>query len=240
MRPVLVLQHLLGDGPSYLQTWLRAEGLAHDLRCTEAGEAFPEDIAGYRALAILGGAMSANDDMPSLRQAEHLVRKAVSLGIPVIGHCLGGQLMAKALGATVGPSIAPEIGWSTVDLHADSAASRWFGPDLANAGRCTVFQWHYEAFTLPRGAVSLAGNAYCLHQAFELGPHLAMQFHVELDDTKLRHWCETAEAAYHQALHLYPESVQPVRQMMEQAKAALPAQQALAARLYARWLASAV
>lgn len=236
MKPVLVLQHLLGDGPSYLQTWLRNEGLPHEVRCTEAGEAFPQHVDGYHALAILGGAMSANDDMPSLRQAEHLVREAVSLGVPVIGHCLGGQLMARALGGTVGPSVAPEIGWSTIELSADTAAADWFGPERAAAGRCTVFEWHYEAFSLPPGAVALAGNAACTHQAFAIGPHLAMQFHVELDIAKLQRWCETAEPSYHAAMARHPGSVQGVDQMLQRAQADLPAQQALAARIYRQWL----
>lgn len=239
MKPVLVLQNLLADGPSYLQTWLQEQGLVHELRCNEAGQDFPADIAGYRALAILGGAMSANDDMTSLRQAEHLVRQAVSLGVPVIGHCLGGQLMARALGGTVSASIAPEIGWSQIELQANDAAQHWFGPELAEDGFCTVFQWHYEAFSLPTGAVPLATNAACRHQAFALGPHLAMQFHVELDKPKLQRWCATAEASYHEALRSHPTSVQATDVMLKQAEAGLPTQQALAARLYARWLANA-
>ena len=72
MKPILVLQHLVDDGPAYLGTWLRRQGLSVDLRCTELGEGFPSTLAGHSALAILGGAMSANDDLPSLRQAEAL------------------------------------------------------------------------------------------------------------------------------------------------------------------------
>ena len=239
MKPFLVLQNLLADGPSYLHTWMQQQGVAHQVCCTEAHQDFPADIASYRALAILGGAMSANDDMPSLRQAERLVRQAVSLNVPVIGHCLGGQLMARALGGKVGPSIAPEIGWSTIHLQTNEAARHWFGPAPVAGGSCTVFQWHYEAFTLPPGAVRLAGNASCANEAFALGPHLAMQFHVELDQAKLDRWCATAEASYHEALSSHPASVQTVAHMLDQAKADLPAQQALAARLYGQWLANA-
>ena len=74
MKPVLVLQHLVSDGPSYLADWLAERGIAMDLRCTEAGQDFPRDLGGHAALAILGGAMSANDPLPSLRRAEGLVR----------------------------------------------------------------------------------------------------------------------------------------------------------------------
>ena len=90
MKPVLVLQHLPDDGPAFLATWLARQGRPMDLRHTSAGQAYPATIDGFGALAVLGGEWSANDDRPSLRQAESLIRQAVAAGIPVIGHCLGG------------------------------------------------------------------------------------------------------------------------------------------------------
>ncbi len=228
MKPVLILQHLDFDGPAYLATWLQAAGVPFELRNSEAGEAFPERLDGYRALAILGGTMSANDELPSLRRAESLVRQGVALGRPVIGHCLGGQLMARALGATVQRSPAPEVGWLPIRLR--PGAEDWFGagPDP------TVMQWHGEAFGLPPGARWLAQSEACPHQAFALGPHLAMQFHVEVDAAKLAVWSPDAEAD-----PLHPDTVQD-RPTLEAGTARhLAAQQALADRLYRRWLAAA-
>ena len=98
MKPVLILQHLSGDGPGYLGAWLARQGVAFEVRNTEAGDDYPARIDGYAGLAVLGGAMSANDDLPSLRRAEDLIRQAMQQDRPVIGHCLGGQLMARALG----------------------------------------------------------------------------------------------------------------------------------------------
>lgn len=174
MAPILILQSNAADGPSYLATWLQRQGVVMALRCTERGEAFPASMAGFGALAILGGEMSVNDRLPELRRAEDLIRQAMAAGLPVIGHCLGGQLMARALGATVAASPAPEIGWTEMAVDDTTVARDWLG----DAPLATVFEWHYEAFDLPAGAQRLASSAHCPNQAFALGKHLAMQFHV--------------------------------------------------------------
>ena len=233
MKPVLILQHLSSDGPAYLATWLSRRGVAAEVRNAEAGQGCPDSLAGYSALAILGGEMSANDPLPSLRQAEALFLEAVRCGVPTLGHCLGGQLMARALGARVWPSPEPEVGWHSITLTDGPAASDWFGP----AAELTVFQWHQEAFDLPSGATHLAGSAACPHQAFAIGPHLAMQFHVELDATKLAAWCAEAGSQHELEACRHP-TVQRPAQMLAEAAALLPVQQALADRLYTRWLAS--
>ncbi len=230
MKPVLVLQHLPDDGPAFLATWLAAQGQAMDLRHTAAGDAYPERIDGHRALAVLGGEWSANDDRPSLRQAEHLIRQAVAQGVPVLGHCLGGQLMARALGGAVGLSPTAERGWHEVHVAAEPAAREWFGDEPAH----TLFQWHRDAFSLPPGAVRLAHNPSCPNQAFALGPHLAMQFHVEVDATKLASWADEADAG---AAGARAESAwHDGARLRQDTPRALAASQALASRIYARWL----
>jgi GMP synthase-like glutamine amidotransferase len=227
MKPVLVLQHEHQDGPSYLLQWLRGRGIAVDLRNTQAGDAYPASIDDHAALAILGGSMSANDPLPSLRDAERLILDAMAKHRPVIGHCLGGQLMARALGARVTAARAPEIGWHSIGVHAHDAAVDWFGA----ASDVTVFQWHFEAFELPPGAVPLAASGACAHQAFVIGLHLAMQFHVELDAEKLERWADEVDPAL-VARHATVQSRDAMRADAEQR---LRAQQALANRLYARW-----
>jgi GMP synthase (glutamine-hydrolysing) len=230
VKPVLVLQNLCTDGPAYLASWLQARGIAFEVCNADAGQAFPPSMAGYGALAILGGEMSANDDLASLRQAEALVRQAVLQGLPTIGHCLGGQLMARALGAPVRPAAVPEIGWSTVNLVDSDEARAWFG----DTGPATVFQWHHDTFDLPPGGQRVAHSAACAHQAFALGPHLTMQFHIEVDAQKLAAWCEAADA--------HPEStpaghatVQDAARMRAGTGLHLGASQALADRIYGHW-----
>lgn len=235
MKPVLVLQHLSGDGPAYLGRWLAAQGARVDVRNTEAGDAFPETLAGHGALAILGGEMSANDELPSLRRAEALFLEALREGIPTLGHCLGGQLMARALGARVGASPAPEVGFVEMQLRPGPASEAWFG-DFESA---RVFQWHYEAFELPQGAQALATSAACPHQAFSIGPHLGMQFHIELDAEKLDRWSRDEGERYRQAVARHAETVHSGERMRQDGEDLLAAHQALAARLYGVWLAAA-
>jgi GMP synthase-like glutamine amidotransferase len=235
MKPVLILQHLSSDGPAYLGTWLARQGLPFVVRNTQAGEAYPESMREYSALAVLGGEMSANDALPSLRQAEALILDAMARERPVIGHCLGGQLMARALGARVKPAPLPEIGWQAITVAAHASATDWFG----EPGVRQVFQWHEEAFELPPGAVALASSAGCEHQAFALGMHLGMQFHVEVDEDKLRRWARLDTPQYRELQQRFA-TVQSGPAMCDALASKLPAHQALADRIYARWCGSAL
>jgi len=233
MKPILILQHLDGDGPAYLGQWLGQRGIGFEVRNQQSGALPPATLDGFGALAILGGEMGANDPLPALRQAEQLFLQAVRDGIPTLGHCLGGQLMARALGATVGPSPAPEIGWQPLQVLDDALAAAWFGP---HAPEPTVFHWHFDAFALPAGARLLARSAACPHQAFALGPHLAMQWHVELDDEKLQRWSHETSPRFEQACAQHPRTAQTGAQMRAQGAQALSQQQALADHIYGRWL----
>jgi GMP synthase (glutamine-hydrolysing) len=235
MKPVLVLQHLSGDGPAYLAIWMQRHEVSFEVRNFDAGEVYPEHVDAYSALAVLGGEMSANDPLPSLRRAEVLILDAMARGRPVIGHCLGGQLMARALGVRVGPSLAPEVGWHPMKLHDHPSARQWFGEDDLGP----VFQWHEEAFELPAGAVRLASSEACTHQAFATGPHLAMQFHVEMDEEKLRRWSELDSEAY-RSLQQRHATVHSGPVMREGMAVHLSQQQTLADRVYGRWLAGVV
>jgi GMP synthase (glutamine-hydrolysing) len=235
MKPVLILQHLSTDGPAYLATWLAREAVPFELRNTDVGEAYPEHMGDYSALAILGGEMSANDPLPSLRRAELLILDAMARGCPVIGHCLGGQLMARALGARIDASLAPEVGWHALNLHDGAATRHWFGDGPLGP----VLQWHEEAFALPPGATLLASSPSCRHQAFAIGPHLAMQFHVEVDEEKLHRWSQLDSDAF-RALQQRHATVHSGARMREDLAEYLPAQQALSDRVYSRWLAGRI
>ena len=233
MKPVLVLQNLTPDGPGYLGTWLAQQRVPFEVFNTEEGQPYPQRIDGYGALALLGGEMSANDDLLSLRQAERLILQAMDADLPVIGHCLGGQLMARALGARVVDSPQPEIGWQTMRVAATPAARAWFG----DADELTVYHWHRESFELPRGAELIASNEACPHQAFAIGRHLAMQFHVELDQTKLAAWSASVDPTFLREQREHA-TVQSGPAMRTQAVSALPAQHRLADSLYRRWLSA--
>ena len=236
MIRVLVLQNLTPDGPGYLGQWLCEQRLAFDVFNTEAGQVYPERIDDYDALALLGGEMSANDDLPTLRQAERLILQAMDADIPVIGHCLGGQLMARALGAPVTMSPEPEIGWQKMAVADTPEACAWFGAER----ELTVYHWHRESFALPPGAELLASTKACPNQAFAFGKHLAMQFHVEVDAGKLGVWSSSMDPTYLRWQRDHAATVQSGAAMRAQMVHALPAQQRLADRLYRRWLQQAI
>lgn len=232
MQSALVLQFMADDGPGYLGDWAVRHGLALDVRGGADGRPFPQTMAEHGGLVVLGGSMSANDDLPSLRAAARLIEQCLGAGIPVLGHCLGGQLMARVLGAAVQASPQPEVGWHPMQRLPAQRALDWFGA----APTQPVFHWHYEAFDLPGGAEALATSEACPVQAFAVGPNLAMQFHVEIDARKIAAWLAAPDDRYHVERERYA-SVQSPDSIRRLTAECLAGHQALADRIYGRWLA---
>jgi GMP synthase (glutamine-hydrolysing) len=231
VKPVLILQHQLPENAAYLTVWLERNRILYQIVNAGAGEEFPTSIEPYSALAVMGGGMSANDPLPSNRLAEQLIRQAINQDIPVIGHCLGGQLMARALGGTVQSSPRPEIGWQPIQYEKDPLVEEWFGTDPTD----TVIHWHYESFSIPNGAVRLARSPACPNQAFAYGKHLAMQFHIEINEVKIDSWVNDDDPKWTQARQLY-ESVQDKITMLNGVHYHLEKHQATADCIYANWL----
>lgn len=234
MKPVLILQFMDNDAPAYLGTWLDQRGLSRDLRLATSSGGFPERIDGYSALALLGGGMSANDDLPFLRTAQSLIEQAMRVDIPVLGHCLGGQLMARTLGARVAASPAPEVGWHRMQRIDSSSSREWFGDATSHE----VFHWHYEAFDLPVGTQRLSSSGQCPNQAFAVGPHLGLQFHVEVDAAKIALWLTHHDCQYEQAQQVF-ETVHRARRIRQDTARCLAGQHRLADRIYGRWVQAA-
>ena len=177
--------------------------------------------------------MSANDPLLSNRQAEILILQAMRWDRPVIGHCLGGQLMSRALGAAITESPQPEIGWQSMAYETDPLVEHWFGADPAPV----VIQWHYDAFAVPRGAQRLASSLVCLNQAWCLGPHLAMQFHIEMDADKAQEWARDEDPRWAQAREQY-DTVQDSAEILAGIDQHLTQHQAMADHIYRRWLST--
>jgi GMP synthase-like glutamine amidotransferase len=190
MRPVAILRFSPTEGPGRLGEWLDAHDFPRRLIALDAGESVPEDPATFSGIALMGGPMSANDPLPWNAPVLGLLRAAVAADVPVLGHCLGGQLFARALGGAVARASSPEIGWGEVRTIGADGARDWFG------GResFTMFQWHYDAFTLPQGATRLLTNAYNAEQAFALGKHIGFQGHIEMTRDMVETWCRTGAA----------------------------------------------
>lgn len=172
--------------------------------------------------------MSVNDDLPWLPPAFALIRAAVAVGIPVIGHCLGGQLISKALGGVVTRNPLKELGWGAV-TSCDPLARDWLG-ELTGFD---AFHWHGETFSLPAGATRILKSAFCENQAFVLGPHLGMQCHVEMTAEMIGQWCD--QWADEQAAA--GPSVQTPAQMAIDIETRIAAMRRAADRLYTRWIA---
>jgi GMP synthase (glutamine-hydrolysing) len=231
LKPVLIVEHMVHDGPGNFDAWLARRSLPSAVVRTHAGDPVPAAAAAFSGLCVLGGAMSANDDhLPHVRAELALIRDAVATGVPVLGHCLGGQMLARALGATVSRAPVPELGWHPVTVAGSDDARRWFG----NTARHMVVQWHYESFALPAGARLLASGDACANQAFECGGiHLGMQFHVEVDARKSADWL-IADA---HELERFPDlpTVQQADRLAADSERYLEPMRALAFRLYDTW-----
>ena len=148
MRPVAVFRFSPSEGPGRFGDWLTANGRPWRLVALDLGEPVPERADSVAGIGMMGGPMSANDPTSWQGPLAALVRRAVDAGVPVIGHCLGGQILSRALGGVVSRARTTEIGWIDVESTDAAAAAEWFG----GRDRFTVFQWHYEQFTLPPGA----------------------------------------------------------------------------------------
>ena len=229
---IAILQNNSDDGPAYLGTWLTQHSVDFDVFNFDAGESPPTTLACYAGLALLGGSMSVNDDLRWLRHGETLVREARDVGKPVIGHCLGGQLIASAIGARVAVADSPEIGWAKIKLSDGPEARSWFG-EFTGTER-DALQWHYDAFSLPEGATLLASNDVCAVQAFAVHNMLAMQFHIEIDRNKLASWARNGKEEL-TALIGQPH-VQQARTIAAEIPKRMAASHALADRIYTNFV----
>lgn len=186
MKPVVIFRHARSEGAGYLGTFLEQNAIPWCEVRIDLGQTMPTSVKEYSALVFMGGPMSVNDDLPWISSALNLIREAVAADIPVLGHCLGGQLMSKALGATVSKNPIKEIGWGDVAVTNHEVAKTWFG----NIETFKSFHWHGETFSLPEGATHLLSSPYCQNQAWSMGKHLAFQTHVEMTAEMVQVWCE--------------------------------------------------
>jgi GMP synthase-like glutamine amidotransferase len=232
VNPVAVFRFSRTEGPGHFATFLDANRLPWTLVKLDREEPVPASAEGFSGLGFMGGPMSANDALPWTDAVLALMRDAVARGIPVIGHCLGGQLLSRAAGGQVTANPVKEIGWQPVRIEDTPLARDWLG----EGGREFVtFQWHGETFSIPPGAQRILWGPHCGNQAYVLdGRHLGMQCHVEMTPEMIASWCESGADEVREARD--SPAVQPVERMKAEMAQRLGDLNKTAERLYARWV----
>jgi len=183
-RPILLVVHQQFSTPGRVGQALAEMGLELDIRRSGCGEPLPERLDDHAGVVVFGGPMSANDDhLPFIRRELDFIPKVLDSGAPYLGICLGGQLLARALGAQVGPH--PE-GWHEIGFYDLEPLPP--GQDLFRA-QSTFFQWHGEGFDLPAGAELMARSRYFPNQCFRYGRSaFGLQFHPEMTEEMVLLW----------------------------------------------------
>jgi GMP synthase-like glutamine amidotransferase len=176
---VQILQHVPFEDIGSMASWLAVRDATLSYTRFYQDEELP-GLEGLDLIIAMGGPMSVNDEaeLPWLKAEKAFLREAMARGIPLLGICLGAQLIASALGARVYPNKEKEIGWFPVRVVSGGADASSEGFRLPHEIR--VFHWHGETFDLPPGAVRLASSEACENQAFQIGQRvIGLQFHLE-------------------------------------------------------------
>ena len=230
MKPVAIFRHAPTEGPGYFATVLERSHIPWRLIKVDAGEAVPADPRAFGGLVFMGGPMSVNDDLPWLAPVLQLIRTSVAAEVPVLGHCLGGQLMAAALGGVVSRNPVKEIGWSEVVVAGAPQAQQWFGSAMQSF---VAFHWHGETFSVPPGAARVLANRHCENQAFALGKHLGMQCHIEMTAEMIDAWCASGAREISRSGSPAVQSVAAIKSGLEPRLEAL---HRIADEVYALWI----
>lgn len=230
MKPVIIFRFANIEGPGFLATFLDKQGISWQLVKVNQGEALPATLTDYSGVVLMGGPMSVNDDLPWVLPILQLIRESVTADIPVLGHCLGGQLISKALGASVDKNPVKEIGWGPLMVSRNETAQSWFGDIETFNG----FHWHGETFSLPAQAAHLLSSQYCENQAYAIGKHLALQCHVEMTPEMVEQWCEAGAEEVRQSVG--SPAVQQAETMLENLPLHCFFLNKVAARIYGQWI----
>jgi GMP synthase-like glutamine amidotransferase len=191
MRPIAIFRFSSTEGPGRFGDWLAMQSVPVEIVALDEGAVVPVDPTLYSGIGMMGGPMSVNDALPWIPPLLSFVRDAIGEGVPVIGHCLGGQLMAKALGARVTRTEQPELGWLHVDVCDRGARREWFG----GRSRFAAFEWHNDVFELPPMASRVLTNGFNVNQGYIIDDrHIGFQCHVEMTRELVETWCREGAA----------------------------------------------
>jgi GMP synthase-like glutamine amidotransferase len=187
-KEVLIFLHMDDEHPGYIADFLRQKSIPYRIIRPYQGDTIPQLDDAMIGLVFMGGVMSANDDIPWIKQEIRLIQQALNKNIPLLGHCLGGQLISKALGAIVSQNPVKEVGWHYCHRHLADDDSDWLG---AVPDPFIMFHWHTETFAIPSPGRPLFSSDHCNNQAYSYGDNvLAMQCHLEMTEPWICRWIE--------------------------------------------------
>jgi len=230
MKPVVIFRHACCEGAGYLGTFLAQHAIPWCEVRIDKGEAVPASVDDYSGIVLMGGPMSVNDDLPWIPPLLQLIQQAVQADVPLLGHCLGGQLISKAMGGVVSKNPVKEIGWGDVQVADHAVARDWFG-DLQGFNS---FHWHGETFTVPEGATHVLSSAYCANQAYVMGKHIGLQCHIEMTPSMVKIWTEQWKSDIASAAS--SPAVQSADTMLAGVEADCEVLHRVADKVYSRWI----
>lgn len=227
-KEILIFRYFPTEGPGYFAEFLDRHAIRHRTIKVDQGEPIPESIADMPGLVFMGGPMSVNDRLPWIPKLLRLIRQAVAADIPVLGHCLGSQLISKALGGRVRRHRLKEIGWLPVQPVAQTPVG------LSLPAKFEVFHWHGETFSLPPGATHILRSRHCRNQGFVIGKSLALQCHIEMTADMVRSWARVG--AREIAAAQPTVAVQQVARLMQGVDARTKRLHRIADIFYTHWI----
>ena len=207
MEEVLVFQHAPFEDLGLFGEVFERQGADYRVLRLFEGQMPAEEWHQVKALIVLGGPMGVDEeeDFPFLRWEKRIIRAAIDEAVPMLGVCLGAQLIAAVLGAPVSRGSVKEIGWSPISITPHGQVDSLLGYMPENA---TVFQWHSDGFDLPPGAIRLASSAHFGTQAFRLGKTIyGLQFHLEVTPQMIFRWIEERSKDLALAPYVLPDKI---------------------------------
>ncbi|KFM19594.1 GMP synthase glutamine-hydrolyzing protein [Marine Group I thaumarchaeote SCGC AAA799-P11] len=199
MSDVLLVQNTRIEGSGYLGELLKEDGF-NITSVNAKHEKLPNKD--FSLVVILGAPESANDDLPYLKEEQQLIKNSVEKNIPVLGICLGSQLIAKTFGSNVYSGPKKEIGF-----YNDLTISNDSGLFLGFKNPFTVFHWHGDTFDLPEGAVKLASSEHYQNQAFRYKSAVGLQFHLEVNEEMVNLWLDNTEEKLQNIPYIDPKKI---------------------------------
>lgn len=185
MKPVRIFRHVACEGPGYLGSFLKKNNVPYEVVCIDEDITVPQSLDDISGLVFMGGSMNVTDPLQWISEEKRLISNAIEKNIPVMGICLGAQLMSAALGGEITHDSKMEIGWHEVEADIDNKNNKWL-KELPE--KFIPFHWHADTFSIPKDATVLLHSKCRINQAFSINNSIAIQFHLEMTIEMVKKW----------------------------------------------------